>query len=82
MTLTVFTILRNSMHEKYKIRSVEAVSEVSPKSKVKIVTYVKRQRDQKVKRNLKNIGGWLSPEIPSRELNEKLRSTLSEQQIN
>ena len=33
-----------------KIHSVETVSEVSQKSKVKIVTYVKQKRDQKVMR--------------------------------
>ena len=39
-TLTVFAILRNQMHEKIKIDSVQTVSEVSQKSVVKIVTYV------------------------------------------
>ena len=39
------------MHKRFKIHSVEKVSEVSQKSDVKIVTYVKR--DQKVKRTKK-----------------------------
>ena len=41
--------MRKSMKE-FKIQSFETVSEVSQKSNVKIVIYVKRKRDQKVKR--------------------------------
>ena len=40
LTLTVFRILRNSMREKFKIHSVETVSEVSHESSVKTATYV------------------------------------------
>ena len=43
LTLTVFTTLRESKREKTKIHYVETVSEVSHKSSVKIVTYVKRK---------------------------------------
>ena len=42
-TLTFFTTLRKSKREKIKIHYVETVSEVSHKSSVKIVTYVKRK---------------------------------------
>ena len=43
LTLTVFT-LHNSIREKnYKIHSVETVSEVSQKARVKIVTYVNQK---------------------------------------
>ena len=43
--------------EEFKIHSVETVSEVSQKSSVKIVTYVKRKMLTKGKANLKNIAG-------------------------
>ena len=44
LTLTVFTTLHNSIREKnYKIHSVETVSEVSQKARVKIVTYVNQK---------------------------------------
>ena len=50
LSLTVFTKLRNSIRES-KIHSIKTVSELSPKSSVKISIYVKR--DQKVKRTEK-----------------------------
>ena len=59
MTSTVFTTLRNSMREKFKIHSVETVSDVSHESNVKIATNkTNEKRDQKVKR-IKNIAGRL-----------------------
>ena len=42
------------MREKSIIYSAEAVIELSQKSNVKIVTYVKPKRDQKLKRNKKH----------------------------
>ena len=54
LTLSSFNTLRNSMREKKtKIHSVETVSEVSQKSKVKIVKNKIEKRDRKVKRFLK-----------------------------
>ena len=43
LTLTVFTTLRIQYVKEIKMHSVETVSEVSQKSSVKIVTFVKRK---------------------------------------
>ena len=53
LTWTLLTTLLNSIREKVKIHSVETVSEVSQKSSVQIVTYVKRKTCSKSKANLK-----------------------------
>ena len=55
------------------------MSEVSQKSSVKIVTYVKRKRSTG-KANFKKHRG-ISTEIQSKELNEELRTDLPDQQI-
>ena len=47
----VFTIFRNSMSERILIHLVEIESEVSEKSKEKIVTYIKRKTSSKGKAN-------------------------------
>ena len=63
-----------------EIHSVETVSEVSQKSRVKIMTYV-RKTWSKGKANLKKHSRK-SPATQSKELNEKLRTNVPDQKIN
>ena len=46
-TVTVFTILRSSKVNGFKNHLVETASEVSQKSNVKVMTYVKKRRAPK-----------------------------------
>ena len=61
----------------FKIHSFETMSEVSLKSSVKFVNYVKR--DQKVNQTEKH--SRRSPGIQSKELIEKFGKTVTDQQI-
>ena len=60
----------------FKNHSVETVSEVNQKSKVKVLTYVKRKRDQKVKQIKKH--SMTSPGVQFKEFSlnkQKIRTS-------